>query len=92
MVIRRLTRWPQQPTSEYVFPGSRGGEPYQGAKRVCRSVFALAGIEDANSHTLRHTFGSIASGLGYSDATIAGLLGHAGRSVTSRYVHRPDAS
>jgi len=51
-----------------------------------------AGLEDVTGHVLRHTFASVASELGYSDATIAGLLGHKGRGVTSRYVHRPDAA
>jgi hypothetical protein len=32
----------------------------------------------------------VASGLGYSDDTIADLLGRKGRGVTLRYVHRPD--
>lgn len=53
---------------------------------------ATAGIADAGRHVLRHTFASVASELGYSDATIAGLLGHKGRGVTSRYVHRPDSA
>jgi integrase len=42
-------------------------------------------------HVLRHSFASLASDLGYSEPTIASLIGHAGRSVTSRYVHSADA-
>jgi integrase len=38
-------------------------------------------IVDTGCHTPRHTFGSVASELGYSDTTIAGLLGHKGRGV-----------
>jgi hypothetical protein len=33
----------------------------------------------------------VACDLGYADATIAALLGHAARSVTSRYIHHLDA-
>ena len=35
----------------------------------------------------RHTFASVAGGLGYSELTIAALLGHASRGVTQRYIH-----
>ncbi|TIM22852.1 MAG: site-specific integrase [Mesorhizobium sp.] len=76
--------------SPFVFTGSRRKVPYQGITKQARSIFEAAHIESATPHTLRHTFASAASGLGYSDGTIAGLLGHKGRGVTSRYVHRPD--
>jgi integrase len=40
---------------------------------------------------LRHSFSSLAADLGYSEPAIAALVGHKGRSVTSRYVHSADA-
>lgn len=40
---------------------------------------------------LRHTFASVAASLGFSELTISGLLGHAPRGVTQRYVH-PDTA
>lgn len=53
----------------------------------------MAGIKDAHSHDLRRTFGSIAADEGYSEATIAELLGHSRRGVTQRhYIRRPDAA
>lgn len=85
-----LAAWPRVVGSPWVFPARSGDGPYQHTKKLVKDIFAAAGITDASSHTLRHTFASVASGLGYSDATIAGLLGHKGRGVTSRYVHRPD--
>jgi len=33
----------------------------------------------------------LAGDLGYSEPTIAALVGHQGRSITSRYVHSADA-
>jgi integrase len=42
-------------------------------------------------HTLRHSFASVADDLGYSEPTIAALVGHKGRSMTSRYIHSADA-
>ena len=38
-------------------------------------------------HVLRHTFASVAGDLGFSELTIAGLLGHSARGVTQGYVH-----
>jgi integrase len=40
---------------------------------------------------LRHAYTSLAADLGYSEPTIAALVGQKGRSVTSRYVHSADA-
>jgi len=42
-------------------------------------------------HTLRHTFASVAGELGFSELTIAALLGHAARGVTQRYIHIDEA-
>lgn len=41
-------------------------------------------------HTLRHTFASVAAGMGYSELTIAGLLGHSAQGITARYAHVAD--
>ena len=40
---------------------------------------------------LRHSFASLAGDFGYSEPTIATLIGHKGRTITSRYVHAADA-
>jgi integrase len=40
---------------------------------------------------LRHTYASVAAELGFSELTIAGLLGHAAGSVTGGYVHLDSA-
>jgi integrase len=61
-------------------------------KKQIAGLFDLAGLADARSHSLRRTFASTAATLGYGDATISELLGHARRGVTERhYVRRPDA-
>lgn len=57
------------------------------------ALFDEAGLTDARSHDLRRSFGSLAADEGYSDATIAELLGHARRGVTaSHYIRRPDTA
>ena len=50
-----------------------------------------ARIEGITPHTLRHTFASVAGDLGFSELTIAALLGHAPRGVTQGYVHIDEA-
>lgn len=51
--------------------------------RVCRK----ARLEDVTPHVLRHTFASVAGDFGFSELTIAGLLGHSAHGITQRYVH-----
>lgn len=46
---------------------------------------------DLTPHVLRHSFASLAGDLGYSEPTLAALIGHKGHSITSRYVHAADA-
>ena len=41
-------------------------------------------------HQFRHTFATTAAEMRYADTTIAGLLGHSQRGVTSRYIHAVD--
>jgi integrase len=42
---------------------------------------------DVTPHTIRHSFASLSADMGYSDNVIAGMLGHARSSITSRYIH-----
>jgi integrase len=46
-----------------------------------------ANLKEVTPHVLRHTFASIAGDLGFSELTIAGLLGHSARGVTQGYIH-----
>jgi integrase len=47
--------------------------------------------EDVTPHILRHSFASVANDLGFTDATVAALLGHVGQTMTSRYQHSADS-
>lgn len=79
-----------QPTvdkSPFFFPADWGDGHFIGVVRVLDRVCALARLEDVTPHTLRHTFGSVAGDLGFSELTIRPLLGHAPRGITQRYVH-----
>lgn len=84
----------------WVFPNETAVNPERASlpgagsadlKKQIASLFNAAGLDDARSHDLRRTFASAAADEGYSDATIAALLGHSQRSVTARhYIRRPD--
>jgi integrase len=75
-----------------VFPASRPGVVMSGFKRHARRIIAAAGLSsDVTPHVLRHSYASTANDLGLSEPTVAMLVGHKGRSVTSRYTHGADA-
>jgi integrase len=87
-VLRDLPRM-----GELVFPASRGeDQPMRGFPDVWRKLAKRAGLDaDITPHVLRHSLASVAVDLGYSELTIAALLGHKKASITSRYAHHADA-
>jgi len=88
--VAHLLAQPKLETCNWVFPASNGEGSFVGAPRIFQRICIAAKIEGVSLHTLRHTFASVAADLGYSELTIAGLLGHRGSSVTARYAHVPD--
>jgi integrase len=86
-VLRSLTK-----AGELVFPATRGDGRMTGFPKMWARIAALGALPaDVTPHTLRHSFASLAGDLGYSEPTIAALVGHQGRTITSRYVHAADA-
>jgi integrase len=78
-------------TGDLVFPNKVGGIMV-GYRRFWLKIAKLGDLpDDITSHALRHSFASLAGDLGYSEGTIATLIGHKGHSITSRYVHIADA-
>jgi integrase len=73
--------------SPFVFPADWGAGHFIGVVRVLDRVCVKAKLKNVTPHVLRHTFASIAGDLGFSELTIAGLLGHSARGVTQGYVH-----
>ena len=75
-----------------VFAASRGDGILSGFPKLFAKIVIAAKLPaDITPHVLRHSYASVASDLGYSEATIAALLGHRSGSVTSRYIHSADA-
>ena len=77
--------------SPFFFPADWGDGHFVGVVRVLDRVCEKARLEDVTPHTLRHTFASLAGDLGFSELTIAALLGHSARGVTQRYIHIDEA-
>jgi integrase len=85
-VLRKLPR-----IGDLVFPSSRGGGPMPKLAKHWARIIKLATLSaDVSPHVLRHSFASTAADLGYSDLTIAALLGHKTRTTTSRYARTAD--
>jgi integrase len=75
-----------------VFAATRSDGLMTGFPKFWVRIAAFGGLPaDVTPHVLRHSFASLANDLGFSEPTIATLIGHKGRSVTSRYVHSADA-
>lgn len=89
-VLRKALR---VPGNSYVLPALRqGGEKhYKGLEGAWVRFMKRAGLEGVTPHTMRHSFASVAGDLGFADSTIGALLGHAGGTITSKYVHRLDS-
>jgi integrase len=85
--IDLLEAQPIREESPFLFPADWGGGHFIGVVRVLDRVCAKAKLQGVTPHVLRHTFASIAGELGFTEMTIAGLLGHASHGVTQRYVH-----
>ncbi len=75
-----------------VFPAARGTGIMGGFTSLFERITKAGGLPaDVTPHVLRHSFASLAGDLGFSETTIAALVGHKGQSITSRYVHAADA-
>lgn len=95
-VLRGLTRH-----GDLVFRATRGDGRMTGFPKLWARITDLGSqpseaklcnlLPDVTPHTLRHSFASLAADLGYSEPTIAALIGHKGHSMTSRYIHAADA-
>ena len=76
----------------FVFPGTKEGKPLVGFPKYWRKLIKDSPLEGITPHVLRHSFASIANDLGFTEATIAALMGHSKGSITSRYIHAVDTA
>lgn len=95
---------PQRDKLPWLFPADHGEGHFIGLPRVLDRLCKRAStkkpdeqedppkIEGVTLHVLRHTFAAVAAEMGFSELTIAGLLGHTVPGVTARYAHVPDSA
>lgn len=90
-VVKLIEEQPVMEGNPHVFPSAETTGPITTAPTCLARLSAIAKIEEITPHTLRHTFGSVAGDLGFSELTIAAMLGHASQTVTQGYVHVDEA-
>jgi site-specific recombinase XerD len=87
--ISLLDTLPRSGASRFIFPAARGEGHFIGLPRVlartCRRA-SLSGV----TVCWGHSFAAAAAEMGFSELTIAGLLGHSVPGVTACYAHIPD--
>ncbi len=76
----------------YVFPGQGDDNAFGSFPNHWEKIFEDTPLADITPHVLRHSFASIANDLGFTEVTIAALVGHAKGSVTSKYIHTLDTA
>jgi len=80
----------RDPTGQYLFPGSKEGEPLQDLRHFWPQIRRDAGLEGVRIHDLRHTFASHLVSSGTSLEMVGRLLGHTQAGTTMRYAHLAD--
>jgi integrase len=92
VAAKHLAAQPKQNDGRWIFKADVGDGHFVGLPRVLARLSTLASLEGVTIHTLRHSFAAAAAELGFSELTIAGLLGHSVPGVTARYAHVPDSA
>ena len=90
-LLQHIENITKEDNSKMVLTPVRSGEVFGGMPKGWKRIAKRAGFNDVTLHTLRHSFASVAGDLGYTEPTIAAMLGHAAGSVTSRYIHHLDS-
>jgi integrase len=76
----------------YVFPGQEEDNAFGSFPNHWEQIFKDSPLAGVTPHVLRHSFASIANDLGFTEVTIAALIGHSKGSVTSKYIHTLDTA
>lgn len=87
--IDLLNQLPRDP-SGWVLVGVKPGGHLVNLQKPWRRIRQRAGLDDLRLHDLRHSFASVAAGLGEGLHMIGKLLGHSQPQTTHRYAHLAD--
>jgi integrase len=91
-VVEYLENRRTDDSGTYVFPGQGDDNAFGSFPNHWKRIFEDTPLSDVTPHVLRHSFASIANDLGFTEVTIAALVGHAKESVTSKYIHTLDTA
>lgn len=91
-VLEYLEKERPHRTGTYVFHGQDIDNAVGNFPQSWKKLFKDTPLWDVTPHVLRHSFASMANDLGFTEITIAALIGHAKGSVTSKYVHTLDST
>lgn len=91
-VVELLEERRKTSTGTYVFAGYGDDNAFGGFPRHWDQIFKQSPLSDVTPHVLRHSFASLGNDLGFTEMTIAALVGHAKGSVTSNYIHTLDTA
>ncbi len=91
-VVEYLESRRAEAESAFVFPGRDGDAAFGSFPNHWKKLFQDSPLAGVTPHVLRHSFASLANDLGFTEITIAALIGHAKGSVTSKYVHTLDTA
>ena len=91
LLAAQRTAVPDTSANALVFPASRGSGPMSGFRRIFGAQRRRAPSSRHNAPRSSTLVASEAADLGYSEPTIAALIGHKGGGVTRRYIHSADA-
>jgi integrase len=91
-VVEFLEERRRTATGTYVFPGYGDDNAFGSFPNHWEQIFKKSPLSDVTPHVLRHSFASIGNDLGFTEVTIAALVGQAKGSVTSKYIHTLDTA
>jgi integrase len=76
----------------YVVAGNVDGGALVGFPKILKRMLKETPLAGVTAHVLRHSFASLADDLGFTEATVAALIGHSRGTTTSKYIHSVDTS
>ncbi|WP_413991179.1 tyrosine-type recombinase/integrase [Labrys okinawensis] len=91
-VVELLEERQKTSTGTFVIAGYGEDNAFGGFPRHWDQIFKDSSLSDVTPHVLRHSFASLGNDLGFTEMTIAALVGHAKGSVTSNYIHTLDTA
>ena len=91
-VVEYLEERRKTAAGTYVFPGQGEDNAFGSFPNHWEQIFTDSPLVGVTPHVQRHSFASIANDLGFTEVTIAALVGHSKGSVTSKYIHTLDTA